>query len=75
MSELETATSVSLIEELTNRSTFTGIVVRSMQEKSGKKTIHKNWDITYNQLTASQVAEILEDAVAHFRKLAEAENE
>jgi hypothetical protein len=75
--DIEFFTTPELIDELARRTTFAGIIIRS--EKEAKNcdgvTIHQNWDITYSKLTNEQVADLLEDAVAHFRQLAEAENE
>lgn len=71
--DISLCTSTELIEELAKRSTFAGIVIRSEKEVKGEFTVHKNWDITYCQLTAKQVHEILQDAVEHFRQLAETE--
>lgn len=74
--DVEFYTSSELIDELAKRSTFAGIVIRSEQEVKNNETptIHQNWDITYAKLTAQQVCELLQDAVEHFRQLAEAES-
>ncbi len=70
-------TSPELIEELTKRTTFAGIVIRSENEVRNDDgvTIHQNWDITYSKLSAKQVYDLLLDAVEHFRELSEAEAE
>lgn len=75
--DLEFFTTAELIDELAKRTTFAGIIIHSEKEAKNCNavTIHQNWDITYSKLTNQQVAELLEDAVAHFRQLAEAENE
>lgn len=73
--DIELFTTDELIEELTRRSSFAGIVIRSTVEpKGGPIVVHQNWDITYsNEFSNSQVADIFEDAVDHFRQLADTE--
>jgi hypothetical protein len=73
--DIELCTTAELIEELGKRTTFAGVVIRSEKEAKNcdEVTIHQNWDITYSKLSNEQVANLLEDAVAHFRQLAEAE--
>lgn len=75
--ELEFCTTEELVDELTKRTTFAGIVIRSENEARGSEiAIHQNWDITYsNGFSNKQVAELLEDAVGHFHQLAEGEDE
>lgn len=75
--ELEFCTTEELVDEIAKRTTFAGIILRSHKEAKNcsEVTIHQNWDITYSRLSAQQVADLLEDAVAHFRQLAEADNE
>lgn len=75
--DVELCTTNELIDELGKRTTFAGIIIHSGKEAKNCNTvtIHQNWDITYSKLSNQQVAELLEDAVAHFRELAEAENE
>lgn len=72
MSELTFSTSKELVEELTTRSTFAGIVIHSDKEIRSDvgELIDKNWDITYSRLTARQVYDILKDAAEHFNELA-----
>jgi hypothetical protein len=63
-----------LIDELTKRSTFAGIVIYSEKESRGEITVHQNWNIAYsNGFANQQVANLLEDVVVHFRQLAEME--
>ena len=67
-------TTTELIDELTKRSTFAGIVIHSEKEPRSEITIHQNWNITYsNGFSNQQVAGLMEDVVAHFRQLAETE--
>ena len=73
MYDISLYTSTELIEELAKRSTFAGVLIQSDKEIKGEVTIHQNWDITYCQLSAKQVYELLQDAVEHFRQLAETE--
>jgi hypothetical protein len=74
--ELEFYTTEELVDEIAKRTTFAGIILRSHKEvKNCSVTIHQNWDITYSKLTNQQVADLLEDAVAHFQQLAESDNE
>ncbi len=72
--DIELFTNEELITELTRRITFAGIVISSEHEAKGKIVIHQNWNIQYsNGFKESQVAELLEDCVTHFRELAENE--
>lgn len=73
--DLDFYTTDELIDELTRRTTFAGIVIRStIEPKSEKIVVHQNWDITYsNAFSEKQVAELLEDVVGHFHHLAEGE--
>lgn len=73
--DLEFYTTDELIEELTKRTTFAGIVIRSeIEPKSERITVHQNWDVTYSAaLSEKQIAGLLEDAVGHFHHLAEGE--
>ena len=73
--DLELCSTDELVNELTRRTTFAGIIIHSEKECRGKEiTIHQNWDITYsNGFSNRKVAELLEDAVAHFHQLAEGE--
>ena len=76
--DVELLTTPEVIDELSGRATFAGILIHSNKEAKncpGGATLHGNWDITYCKLTNEQVADLLEDAVAHFRQLAETENE
>ncbi|MFY4731150.1 hypothetical protein [Nitrospira sp. BLG_2] len=73
--DLELYSTDELIDEITKRTSFVGIVIRSTVEpKLEKIVIHQNWDITYsNAFSEKQVAELLEDVVDHFHHLAEGE--
>jgi len=73
--EIDFCTSAELVDELSKRSTFAGVVFRSENEVRTNEnlTIYQKWDITYAKLSAKQVCELLEDAVKHFRQLAENE--
>ncbi|NIQ15287.1 MAG: hypothetical protein GTO02_13105 [Candidatus Dadabacteria bacterium] len=73
---IEFYTTEELVNELANRTTFVGIIIRSEKEAkhSGPAIIHQNWDITYSRLTNSQCAELLGDAVEHFHDLAAKED-
>lgn len=67
-------TNEQLIDELTRRTTFAGIVISSEKDVKGKIVMHHNWNIQYsNGFKESQVAELFEDCVTHFHKLAENE--
>lgn len=69
-------TTEELIKELTNRTTFAGIVIQSDKEvRSRQHMMHENWDITYSNLTALQVHDLLIDTVEHFKQLAETESQ
>jgi hypothetical protein len=75
MCDLAFYTSAQLVEELTDRSTFAGIVIRSDKEIKSETggIVDRNWDITYCKLSARQVCELLQDAVEHFKELAATE--
>jgi hypothetical protein len=73
--DIELCSNDELVDELVRRTSFAGIIIRSVKEGKGEQiTIHQNWDITYsNGFENQEVANLLEDAVAHFRQLAENE--
>jgi hypothetical protein len=71
--ELAFFTTKELIEELTNRNTFSGVVLQSMQEKTKIDLLGKGWDITYSNLTEKEVSELLAKACIHFEQLNEQE--
>jgi hypothetical protein len=73
MSDISFYTSSELVDELVKRVTFAGVIIRSETEVKSDETVHNNWDITYAKLSAQQVHDLLQDAVEHFRQLAEAE--
>ena len=74
--DIEFCTTEELVDEFAKRITFAGIIIRSEKEAKNCEavTIHQNWDITYSKLSNQQVAELLEDAVEHFRELAATED-
>jgi hypothetical protein len=73
MSEIDFYTSEELVTELSSRGTFAGIIFRSIKEVKGEFSTNQKWDITYCKMSAQQTCELLEEAVEHFRKLAETE--
>jgi hypothetical protein len=74
MNILDYCTTKELIEEIVQRQTFAGVILHSLQEAKGEQSlVHKGWDISYRNLPESQVAELLQLAVEHFKQLAENE--
>lgn len=63
-------TSEELIEELTKRNTFVGLIIKSTQEQKNYPSLHQNWDITFSKLTTKQVYELMNDITTHFQQLA-----
>jgi len=74
MNELEYYTTKELIEEITQRNTFVGIILHSFKEAKNKQNpVHEGWDISYNNISEKQSAELLQKTVEHFNQLAENE--
>jgi hypothetical protein len=68
---LEFYTAEELIKELLKRNTFVGLIVRSEQEHKIEGSIHRNWDITYINLTVEQSYSVMKDITNHFQELTE----
>lgn len=68
--DLSFCTTQELLEEVSRRATFAGIIVQATVEAKNFPTEFNNWEITYANLTETQAKELLEDAAEHFRELA-----
>lgn len=72
MNDLEYYSTKELIEEISKRHTFAGVILHSFKEaRTNQNLVHEGWDITYSNLTEEQVSELLSDAVKHFKQLAQ----
>jgi hypothetical protein len=68
---LDFYTSEELIKELLKRPTFIGILIKSDQEHKIEGSVHKNWDITYINLSIEQSYSVMKDVTDHFQQLVE----
>jgi len=68
---LDFYTSDELIKELLKRNTFVGLIIQSEQEHKIEGSIHKNWNITYINLSIEQSYNIMKDITNHFQQLTE----
>jgi hypothetical protein len=67
---MELYTTKEIIEELSKRTTFAGIIIQSRKElKNDNPEIHGTWDITYCNLTPDNALKLLERTTQHFSGL------
>jgi hypothetical protein len=72
MNDLDYFSTKELIQELSKRHTFAGVVFHSNKEaKTNQNLVHEGWDIIYCNLTEIQVSELMEVAADHFKQLAD----
>lgn len=72
MNDLDYFSTKELIQEITKRHTFAGVIFHSQKEaKIQQDLVHEGWDIFYGNLTEIQVSELMEVAADHFKQLAD----
>lgn len=65
---IEFYTSEELVQELSKRNTFVGIIIHSEKEHKAEHSLHKHWHVVSSNLTNEQALKLMNDVANYFQK-------